>query len=313
VNHVAVTGASGFVGSQLISQMTKAGFEPILLCRKPTSTKHRAYDLNMSVKQLVTALAGCDQIVHLAARVHVMKAGDAASESDIYDLSNTEPTRRLSQAADSAGIKRLVFLSSAKVYGEKTEVDRSFEVGDAEKPEGAYARSKLEAENALRRLAEGYGFGSVVIRPPLVHGPGAKANLASLVRLSRSRLPLPFAAIDNRRSLVGIDNLCDLICKTLCREERDHLMLNATDCQDVSLPELMRLIAEAQGHKLHLLPFPEFALRQALRLVGMTNVADRLFNNLQLSMRKSLSILPWSPPVSLATGISRLVEHEGRY
>ncbi len=249
------------------------------------------------------ALAGVAAVIHLAGRAHVMRE-TAADVDGAFRRANVEATHQLAAQAAAAGVRRFVFLSSVKVNGERTG-DRPFTEADAPAPEDAYGRSKQAAEQALHGIAAATGLEVAIIRPPLVYGPGVKANFLRLLRLVERGMPLPLASVRNRRSLVGVSNLCDLIVRCLAHPAAAGETFLVSDQQDLSTPELIRAIAAAMGRPARLVPFPVAALRLAGRLAGQGDAVERLVGSLQVDSTKATRLLGWTPPVFIEEGLRR--------
>ena len=237
-------------------------------------------------------------VVHTAARVHMMDDPVAEPLAE-YRRVNVDSTLNLARQAVAAGVRRFLFLSSIKVNGESTPVDRPFNADDPPKPTDAYAVSKYEAEEGLRQLGKETGLEVVIIRPVLVYGPGVKANFLSMMQWLDKRLPLPFGAIHNARSLVALDNLVDLLKTCLHHPAAANQTLLVSDGEDLSTPELLRRTGAAMGRPAHLMPVPEFVLRSAATIVGKANVGERLCGSLLVDIGKTQRLLGWSPPVSV--------------
>lgn len=307
---IAITGATGFVGRNVIPAIVAAGHDVIPLSRNPAVDGARQYEFNMPVEQLRHALRGCSSVIHLAARVHVLGEGDGEDAIAANIAANCTAAQNLAIAAAKEGIRQFTFLSTAKVYGEESHAV-PFVVGTPEAPQGPYAISKLKAEQSLRELAEKNGSSLAIIRPPLIHGPGVKANLAQLARLARLPIPLPLGSIQNRRSLLGTENLSSLLCALLARQDKAPLIVNASDGEDVSITQLVRLLARAQGRDAWLLPIPEQVLRGLLRAVGKESLAGRLLNSFQIDIGATQTHLNWKPVLSLADGLAQAFNGSG--
>lgn len=310
--HVLVTGANGFVGGALHRSLSSASrFHSVGLCRTFTSDCIAAPDIvyadflspdfkNVGVFSRVSA------VVHCAARVHVMSdtVSDPLSE---FRRVNVEGTLNLARQAAASGVKRFIFISSIKVNGEATYAGRSFCPSDTPAPEDPYGISKLEAERGLMQLADEASMEVVIIRPPLVYGPGVKGNFASLIKLMRKRFPLPLGAINNKRSLVGVDNLVDLIIRCIDHPAAANQVFLAGDGEDLSTTELLRGLAEAIGSPARLIPVPAGLLSLGSAVLGKRAVAQRLLGSLQVDISKARDLLGWEPPVSVKEGLRRCV------
>jgi len=289
---VAVTGAAGFIGSALFAELAARQFN---VHQVPRSS---------------VEIAGVQCVIHCAARAHIMR-DEALDPLTEYRRVNVQGTLNLAHHAAAAGVKRFVFLSSVKVNGESTDRllrpfgARNDGVGAA--PEDAYGLSKWEAEQGLWQIASQTGMEVVVVRPPLVYGPGVKGNFARLLKLVHSGVPLPLAAVNNRRSFIGLDNLVDLLICCVDHPKAAGQTLLASDNCDLSTPELLRMIANAMGRSARLFPMPVPLLRLAGRALGRLNEVDRLVGSLQVDSSRTRSLLDWIPPVSVEEGVRRMV------
>jgi UDP-glucose 4-epimerase len=257
------------------------------------------------------ALAGVDAIVHAAARAHVMRERSADPLTEFRRV-NVEGTLAMARQAAAVGVRRLVFVSSIKVNGEETPRDRPFTAEDPPQPGDPYSVSKLEAEQALRELAVATGLELVIVRPPLVYGPGVKANFLSMMKWLRRGVPLPFGAIHNRRSLVGIDNLVDLLVRSVEHPAAAGRTLLVSDGEDLSTTDLLRRLGLALGTKARLIPIPERVLDLTARAAGGADLARRLCGSLCVDIAATRELLAWSPPVTLDEGLRRTAEAFGK-
>jgi nucleoside-diphosphate-sugar epimerase len=244
------------------------------------------------------ALQGIDVVVHLAARAHVMQdtAADPLAE---YRKINVDGTLNLARQAQRAGVKRFIFISSIKVNGEQTPLGRPFRAEDQPSPEDAYAISKREAEDGLRELCSNAAMDFVIIRPPLVYGPGVKGNFLTLLRWLDKGLPLPLASIRNKRSLVAVDNLVDLIVTCVDHPAAANQTFLVSDSEDLSTPELLKRTAAAIGKHVYLLRAPEGLLHFVAQCFGKTATLHKLCGTLQLDIGKTREQLGWRPPVDV--------------
>jgi nucleoside-diphosphate-sugar epimerase len=244
------------------------------------------------------ALDGIRTVVHLAGRAHILKesVGDPIAA---FHRTNVEGTLNLARQAAFAGVSRFVFVSSIKVNGETG----AYRESDTAAPADVYGKTKLEAENGLREIEASTGLGVVVIRPPLVYGPGAKANFAALVRAVESGIPLPFGAIANRRSLVGRDNLVDFILTCLDHPAAHGQTFFVSDGEDISTTTLIYRIATAMKRPARLIPVPPALLWAAAAVAGKRAVAQRLLGSLQVDISKARTLLGWTPPVTVDEGL----------
>lgn len=304
-NRVLVTGASGFVGRALVHRLNQESVATVAVSRRGGLGTQALGEIDAGTNW-DGVLNGTDTVVHLAARVHVMR--DRVSEPlQAFRTVNVEGTRRLGRRAAFAGVRRVVFISSVKVHGETTAPERPFQPDDPFDPSDAYARSKVEAEQALGQVAAETGLEVVVIRPPVVYGPGVGANFARLMQLVRKGVPLPLGAVDNRRSLVGLDNLVDLLVRCIDHPAAAGQVFLAGDGEDVSTTELLRRVARAMDRPAQLLPVPPTVLRAGARLLGKGEMARRLLDSLQVDITHTRETLGWEPPVSLDEGLRRAV------
>jgi nucleoside-diphosphate-sugar epimerase len=251
-------------------------------------------------------LTGCETVVHLAARVHVM-ADTAADPLEEFRRVNVQGTLNLARQAAVAGVRRFVFVSSIGVNCAET-YRRPFTAHDEVAPHSPYAVSKYEAELGLQALAAETGMEVVIIRPPLVYGPGAPGNFGSLLRWLKRGVPLPLGAIHNQRSLVALDNLVDLIITCLTHPAAANQTFLVSDGEDVTTTELLRRMGQALGRPAHLIPVPVSWLKLAAKLVGKPDVAQRLCGSLQVDIEKTRRLLDWTPPISLDEGLKKAAE-----
>ena len=243
-------------------------------------------------------------VIHLAARVHVMH-DTSADPLTAFRAVNVDGTLNLARQSAAAGVKRFVFVSSVKVNGESTQPGPAFAEADTASPQDAYGQSKYEAEQGLRQLGVDTGMELVIIRPPLVYGPGVKANFAALMRAVKRGWPLPLGAVHNQRSLVALDNLVDFIITCITHPQAANQTFLVSDGQDLSTTELVRGMAQAAGVPARLLPVPVWALQAGASLLGKGAAVQRLCGNLQVDISKARSLLGWVPPVSVQEGLRR--------
>jgi len=234
------------------------------------------------------------------------EADQTKSEASIFRI-NAEGTKRLASQAAQQGIEKFIFISTVKVNGESTG-SGVFRASDLPRPFGPYAESKWQAEQQLQDVANKTGLSVTIIRPPLVYGPKVGANMFRLVSLVASGLPLPFGSIVNRRSMINVQNLCDLIVKCQQRSEAVGHTFMASDGQDVSTPELVNMLARVMDKRAMLFPFPVSVLRLAGRIVGRGAEMDRICQSLRVDMTATQETLDWTPPTSLESGIREMVQ-----
>jgi nucleoside-diphosphate-sugar epimerase len=304
-----VTGASGFIGRVLVKKLADQGFSGRRGLRNAPPGDPPAGWEDIAVGDIDAftdwsrALADVGTIVHLAARVHVMHAGTLAD----YTRVNVDATARLASQAASAGARRFIYLSTIKVLGESTEGRLPFSESDEPDPRDAYAISKLRAERTLREIASETGMETVIIRPPLVYGPGVKGNFLTLMQWTRWGIPLPLGAVTNKRTLLALDNLTDLIHVCLTHPAAADQTFHAGDAEDVSTAELLRRIGHALGRPARLFPLPDALLKRSARLLGREDVIERLCGSLQVDIRKARDVLGWVPRVGMEEELARTV------
>lgn len=299
---ILVTGASGFLGASLLRHFKCVGIKCKGLYR---SNAPCIDDISGSLNSIEKAqLIGVDCVVHCAGRAHVMSENSTNQLSEYRNV-NVGGTLRLAQAASEAGVKRFIFISSIKVNGEQTGLGCPFSSADNPKPSDFYGVSKYEAEEALKDIAMTTGIEVVIIRPPLIYGPGMKGNLASISRLVDMSLPLPFARINNKRSLVGLDNLIDLIFVCTDHPKAANQTFLVSDGEDISTTQLFEFISDAKRVRLMLFSVPSVFMKVVLRLLGKKSMYDRLYGSLQVDISKTMALLDWSPKVSVVEGFRR--------
>lgn len=310
--NVLVTGANGFVGSALCARLRRDGVfvrgAVRALSSPPDCAETVVIGSLSSETDWTAALRNVDQIVHLAARVHVMndKCSDPLAE---FRRVNVEGTVALARQAAVAGVRRFVFLSSVKVNGEFTKPGHPFTADDVPSPEDPYGVSKHEAEQLLRQIAAEAGMEVVIIRPPLVYGPGVKANFESMMRWLARGVPLPLAAVtENRRSLVALDNLVDLIVTCLRHPAAANQTFLVSDGEDLSTARLLKRMGAAIGQPVRLFYMPQALLKLGATLLNKPGIYQRLCGSLQLDIAKTRHLLDWSPPVTVDEGLRRAAE-----
>lgn len=309
-----VTGGSGFLGRALINRLVQMpGCSVMAPLRTPPAT------LPVGVRSLrlgnldgtndwTTALTNVDVVVHAAARVHVMNEV-ALDPLAAFREVNVEATLNLARQAAACGVKRFIFISSIKVNGEGTQPGAVYRADDVPAPIDPYGISKLEAEKGLMELAATTGMEVVIIRPVLVYGPGVKANFLSMMRWLYRGVPLPFGAVDNRRSLVAVDNLVDLILTCSDHPAAANQVFLVSDGEDVSTTQLLHKLATALGKPARLLPVPERLMSGIATLLGKRALADRVLGSLQVDISKNRQLLGWIPPVTLDQALALTAQH----
>jgi len=310
---IPVMGATGFVGSTVVQRLvTDQGAGIIAAVRRadqswPSSVKPVIIGDMTPTTDWSTALDGVEAVVHCAARVHVMQ-DTAANPLDAYRYINVDGTLNLARQAAATGVRRFVFISSIKVNGEATPAGGPFTGDDTPAPIDPYGVSKLEAEERLRALARETGMEVVIVRPPLVYGPGVKANFASMMRWVARGIPLPLGAIQNKRSMVALDNLVDLLVTCVKHPAAAGQTFLVSDGEDVSTTELLHRTARAMGRNARLVPVPAKLLEFCARLLGRQDLARRLCGSLQVDIEKTRRLLDWQPPLTLDQGLKKAIE-----
>ncbi|MGB3634286.1 MAG: SDR family oxidoreductase [Rubrobacteraceae bacterium] len=306
-SRVLVTGANGFVGRVLCPAMERTG----LIVRKAVRNGGESRDVGLGETSDVghigpdtdwmAALDGVDTVVHLAGRVHVLRETFPDPQEEFHNI-NVLGTERLARSAADAGVRRLVYVSSVGVNGRSTP-HQAFTEKHAPSPHNLYALSKWEAEKSLHRIAEQRGLEVVILRPPLIYGPGVKANFLRLMELVDRGLPLPFDSVHNRRSLLYVGNLCDLIIGCLEEPRVAGGTFLVSDGEDVSTPDLVRHISRALDDKPRLLPFPPRLIRIAARLTWKHSLVEPLLDSLVVDSSRVRDLLGWEPPYTLERGL----------
>lgn len=304
---VLLTGTTGFVGRSLYARLVQDGVSV-------TGTARQEIDGLTAIGEIgpdtdwSNALPGHQAIVHTAARVHVMEdaAADPLAE---FRRVNVAGTLNLARQAAQAGIRRFVFISSIKVNGEATEPGRPFRAEDPPAPLDPYGISKMEAEQGLKALASDTGMEVVILRPPLVYGPGVKANFQAMMRWLQRGAPLPLGAIHNRRSLVALDNLIDLIITCINHPAAANQTFLVSDGEDLSTTELLQRMGTALGKPARLLPVPATLLSLGATLLGRRAMAQRLLESLQIDSSSTQQLLGWKPPIAVDEALSRTAAH----
>lgn len=307
---LAVTGAGGFVGRALCRSLADGRLSVTACVRTgsaPQGADREARIGDITDRQaLAVAFTGADAVVHLAGRAHVMR-DDAADPLAEYRRVNVEGTKAVCEAAAETGVRRIVFMSSVKVNGERSDGGPLTE-DDPPCPEDPYGVTKMEAETALFASAAERGFEAVCLRPPLVYGPGVRANFAALMKLCDSGIPLPFGSVTgNRRSLIHVGNLVSAIETALTHENAAGRVFLVRDGEDLSTAGLIRALRTAMGRPPRLLPVPVSLLNGLLRLAGRGAMAERLLGTLSVDDSAIRAALGWIPPVAVADAMAETV------
>ncbi|MGY2258315.1 UDP-glucose 4-epimerase family protein [Pseudomonas sp. SDO55104_S430] len=308
---VLVTGATGMVGEAVVFRLLlDKRFAPVATARGSTRLHGlcEVVPFELTGGQEIASLEDVQVVVHAAARVHVMNE-TATDTLWQFRKVNLNGTLDLARKAAKSGVKRFVFISSIKVNGESTRLGEPFKADDKPCPSDPYAISKWEAEQALWQLGNETGMEIVIIRPPLVYGPGVKANFLSMLNWLEKGIPLPLGAIKNQRSLVFLDNLVDLIVTCIDHPAAANQIFLISDGDDVSTTRLLKCLAFALDKKAYLLPVPQWLLTVGASLLGKHAVASRVLGSLQIDISKNRDLLGWTPPVSLARAMRQTADH----
>lgn len=303
-NQILVTGATGFVGAVLCKLLSSAG----LPYRRAVRNAKDALPGDIVTGEIGPAtdwrpaLRDVSVVIHLAARTHVMREASANPFNE-YRRANVLATARLAQSAADCGVRRLIFLSSIKVNGERTTL-QPFRETDEPRPEDAYGITKLEAEQELLRIASTSPLSIAVLRPPLVYGPGVKGNFLVLLRALRRGVPLPLARVENKRSFIYVDNLASAIVTCVTDNRSDNQTFLVSDGEDMSTPELLRRLSSILGSSASLYPVPAIFLRVAGAMPRMGPQIRRLTESLQIDNFKIGDVLGWRPPHSTEQGLA---------
>lgn len=310
MTRVLITGATGFLGNSLGRTLSLAGrFSIKAQARSSVESPwadeiSRVTDLS-DIQPSSNLFEEIDAVIHCAARVHVMN-DTASNPLEEFRKVNVDGTLNLARLAAKAGVRRFIFISSIKVNGENTESGKIFKADDTPAPKDPYGISKMEAENGLKQIAAETGMELVIIRPVLVYGPGVKANFLTMMRWVHKGVPLPLGAIQNKRSLVALDNLIDLIVTCIEHPAAANQIFIASDGEDLSTSELLHRMASALGVRARLLPVPQSLLVNMAAVLGKKAMAQRLCGSLQVDISKAQELLGWTPPLSVDEGL-RLV------
>lgn len=304
---ILVTGATGFVGRSLVPALIQAGYQ--VRC----AVTHKI-DWLLAEQILIERLEeqadwtellnGIDVVIHLAARVHVMKEKSASPLEDFCKI-NSIATKKLAEQAAKIGVKRFVFLSTVKVNGEFTQIGNPFTEQCIPNPQDYYGQSKLYAEQHLLSISKNTTMQVVILRPPLIYGPRVKANFLKIMGLVNTRLPLPFAKINNKRHFIYIENLISAICCVIENPKAANQVFLVADDTALSLTQLIKLIAKGMDTRVRLLPIYTGVLTTIFKCLGLTNLSLRLLGTLEVSNNKIKTELSWSPPVSSEEGVAK--------
>jgi UDP-glucose 4-epimerase len=303
---ILVTGANGFIGAHLCQELSHRNISFRATARNSNENHYIDFvscDLETTAS-LIQLMDGCDVVVHLAGRAHV--TNDDSKEK--YQVANEFVTQQLAKAATKSGVTRFVYLSSIKVNGESSTPGLPIRSSDTPSPLDNYGRSKLSAEKVLQEICRVNNMEYVIIRPTLVYGKGVKANFSALISAVKRGLPLPIASIRNSRSVIGINNLIDLIIATCANPHAANQTFLASDGNDISTPALVRLIAQSLNRPSRVFPFPVFVLRLLAVVVGKSSFIDKLTGSLSVDISHTTSTLNWQPPFSTESEVAKAVQ-----
>ncbi|ENW25301.1 hypothetical protein F925_00635 [Acinetobacter lwoffii NCTC 5866 = CIP 64.10 = NIPH 512] len=306
-NKILITGSNGFLGQYLSQFLAEKGYSVVAHTRKAQTFDHSNirninFDLNDNLDNI--NLNQIEVIIHCAGRAHVMHE-TAASPLEAYRHTNVQGTLNLAQKAVQSGVKRFIYLSSIKVNGEQTTT-QAFQPNDHVHTDDPYGLSKYEAEQALLELSQNTGLEVVIIRPVLIYGPNVKANFKSMVNLASKKLPLPIGCLDNKRSMVSVYNLADLIHVCMTHPNANGEVFIASDQDDISVKQLFEKLAHYQNNKLLMLPVPKSLIGFLASLVGKKSVASRLCSELVVDSSKNTKVLGWTAPYTVDASLEKM-------
>lgn len=312
MTRLLITGGTGFVGAALIERAkVDSCFEICASVRTGQQVSgvrtYQVPDLSATTSW-TAALDGVEVVIHTAARVHIMHDASSDPLREFREI-NVEGTLNLARQAAAAGVRRFIFISSVKVNGESTEPGYAFKPDDKPNPHDPYGISKMEAEAALLPLGEQGQMDVVIIRPVLVYGPGVKGNFLSMMRWLNRGVPLPLGAIKNMRSLVGIDNLVDLIVICIDHPLAANQIFLVSDREDLSTTQLLTKLSIALHKPSRLVPIPSYLIGHVAKLVGRNDIFKRLCGSLQVDTSKTHELLGWTPKVSVDQGLRDTVSN----
>jgi nucleoside-diphosphate-sugar epimerase len=307
-----ITGSTGFVGRALIKSLNQKGISTLCVIRnnKYVDDFERTFEISdlSDNNDWSPILTDIDVIIHCAARVHVMN-DKASNPLEEFRKVNTRATLNLAKQASNSGVKRFVFISSIKVGGESSKLGNPLTEDSDYVPSDPYGLSKYEAEQELLELAEHSEMEVVIIRPTLIYGPGVKANFETMMNWASKPIPLPFGAINNKRSLVSIDNLISLIEVCLTHPKAKNEIFYVNDGNDVSTSDLLRKLYKSFSNRTPLIPIPMSLINLLFKLIGKGGYSARLLSSLQVDISKAKTLLNWTPPHSVDDSIDKTVKH----
>lgn len=306
--NIIVTGSTGFIGSRLINTLfSKDRFNVTAVSRKCNSLSSKVKITQIQIKKIDSStdwsktLRGQDVVIHIAAVAHMSSSDDEVLAK--YQSTNVEGTRNLALQAAKAGVKRFVLLSSIGVNGNISSMP--FCLTDDVNPQEPYAKSKWHAEKALKDICSAMGMEFTILRPPMVYGPNAPGNFGRLTHWIKKGIPLPLGAVHNKRSLVALDNLVDLIIVCIDHPAAANQIFLAGDGQDLSTTDLLREVGEAMEKPARLIPVPSSILMAGAMMLGKKTMAQRLLGSLQVDISKTQELLDWQPPLTIKQGLKR--------
>ncbi len=303
---ILITGANGFIGAHLCQELSSRKIDFRATARNANENNYADFvscDLE-TTESLNQLMDGCDIVVHLAGRAHV--TSDDSQEK--YRIANESVTHQLANAAAQNGIARFVYLSSIKVNGESTSPGLPIRSSDTPSPQDNYGRSKLAAEQVLQEICRVNKMEYVIIRPTLVYGKGVKANFSALISAVKRGIPLPIATVKNARSMIGINNLVDLIIATCTNPKAANQTFLASDGVDTSTPALVRFIAASLNRRSQIFPFPISILRLLAAVFGKSSAIEKLTGSLSVDISHTTNTLDWRPPFSIESEIAKAVK-----
>ena len=318
MNKIFVTGANGFVGKSLCNTLASNNR---FFCGAVRDTKLYSTHLKSNNIKYVSVgninsktrwkdvLSGYDCVIHCAGRAHILNE-DRNMSSESYRLINIEGTKRLAEQSATAGIKRLVFLSSIGVNGSQTSNTKPFSIFDHPQPSDEYTISKYKTEKVLSEISSKTGLEIVILRIPLVYGYGAKGNFARLLKLVHTGIPLPFGSIKNKRSFIGVDNLVDIIICCADNPKAAGKTFLVSDGEDVSTVDIIRHISFAMQKSSHVFPFPIPLLKLIGFIFGRHKEIKQILGSLQIDIKYTCDTLNWKPPLSIMEGIKRMIQNK---
>ena len=305
--NILITGSNGFLGQYLCQHLAEQSYRILAQTRKPQKFTHSAvtninFDLNDDLDNI--DLSQVDVIAHCAGRAHVMNE-TATSPLDAYRQTNVQGTLNLAKKAVQSGVKRFIYLSSIKVNGEQT-TNEPFKSSDLVNTDDPYGLSKYEAEQELLKLSKETGLEVVIIRPVLIYGPNVKANFKSMVGLANKKIPLPIGCLDNKRSMVSLYNLVDLIHVCMTHPNANREVFLASDQDDISVKQLFEKLAYHQNNNLIILPVPKSLIAFLASVVGKKAMASRLCSELIVDTSKNTQLLGWTAPYTVDTSLQKM-------